>query len=67
MMRQPVLVRNLLFRAALVGIAIIPTCAQSGNCTTKDSLTRPDCPGAITFFSRIQAALRRNNRMALTG
>ncbi len=33
-----------------------------GNCTAKDSSTRPDCPGAIAFFQKLQAALKADQR-----
>jgi len=39
--------------------------AQSGNCTTIDSATRPDCPGAIKFFTRAQKALRAADRQTV--
>ena len=33
-----------------------------GNCTAKDSSTRPDCPGAIAFFQKLQAAVKAGQR-----
>jgi len=36
--------------------------AQTGNCTTIDASTRPDCPGALKFFARVQTAIRTDDR-----
>lgn len=33
---------------------------QPGNCTAKDPATRPDCPQAIAFFEKLQAAVKQN-------
>jgi len=36
-----------------------------GNCTVKDESSRPDCPRAIVFFQRFQAALKADDREAI--
>jgi hypothetical protein len=48
---------------ACCGSAQQPT--SSGNCTHKDVSTRPDCPAAIAFLARLQAALRSNNHASV--
>src|SRR5581483_8883775 len=52
----------------LFAIFLSPASAfpQDGNCTKKDDSSRPDCPSAIAFFNRVQNALRRDDRMALS-
>jgi hypothetical protein len=37
----------------------------TGNCTHPDPSTRPECPGAIAFLEKFQAALKRNDRDAV--
>jgi hypothetical protein len=39
--------------------------AQTGNCTTIDASTRPDCPGALKFFARVQRAIRADDRQTV--
>lgn len=39
--------------------------AQTGNCTTIDASTRPDCPGALKFFARVQTAIRTDDRQTV--
>jgi hypothetical protein len=53
----------------LLGLIAIPAAAlgQGGNCTQKDSSSRPDCPGAIAFFRNFQTALRANDSNAIAG
>jgi hypothetical protein len=52
----------------LVAIGFVGAClagsamAQAGNCAQKDSSTRPDCPGALTFFRSFQSALQKDDR-----
>ena len=42
---------------------VVPSAAgQSGNCTQKDSSTRPDCPRALAFFLNFRSALENNDR-----
>lgn len=36
--------------------------AQSGNCTQIDNSSRPDCPGALAFFKRLQDTVKRDDR-----
>jgi uncharacterized protein YecT (DUF1311 family) len=36
--------------------------SNEGNCTKRDSSTRPDCPGALVFFQKLQAALKADDR-----
>jgi len=56
-------------RTALLALAIASVAgsalAQSGNCTQKDSSSRPDCSRALAFFRRFQAALRSNDRQTI--
>jgi hypothetical protein len=33
-----------------------------GNCTVHDPSTRPDCPGAIAFFQKMQAAVNASEK-----
>ncbi len=35
---------------------------DAGNCTAKDTSTRPDCPQAIAFFERLQTAVKQDAR-----
>jgi hypothetical protein len=49
----------LLLAMAMLGRSAL---GQAGNCTQKDSSTRPDCPGALAFFVKLQSALRNNDR-----
>jgi hypothetical protein len=35
---------------------------EPGNCSATDASTRPDCPQAIAFFEKLQAAVRRDAR-----
>src|ERR1700756_3375205 len=44
--------------ASVAGSAV----AQEGNCTQMDDSSRPDCPGAIAFFHRVQSALQSKDR-----
>lgn len=62
----------LLFFSLLLAVTI--TCtplaqaqqhAPQGNCTHPDAATRPDCPDAIAFLAKFQAALKSNNREAV--
>jgi len=46
--------------------AFLSAAAQDGNCTQLDNSSRPDCPAAITFFERIQTALKNDDRQTLT-
>ena len=39
--------------------------AQTGNCTQTDSSSRPDCPRALAFFSKLQSALRKDDRQTV--
>jgi len=54
---------------ALVGVIAFssghPALSQTGNCSQIDNSSRPDCPGALAFFERLQLALRKNNRQAV--
>jgi hypothetical protein len=38
-----------------------------GNCVQKDNSSRPDCPGALAFFLKLQSAFQANNRRAVAG
>jgi hypothetical protein len=45
---------------------VTPAMAQdTGNCTVKDPSTRPDCPGAIAFFEKLQAAVKDGDKNQL--
>lgn len=39
---------------------------QPGNCTAKKGSTRPDCPQAIAFFEKLQAAVKQDARDQVT-
>ncbi len=39
---------------------------QPGNCTAKDGSTRADCPQAIAFFEKLQAAVKQDARDQVT-
>lgn len=39
--------------------------SSQGNCTHPDPATRPDCPDAIAFLAKFQAALKSNDRKAV--
>lgn len=65
---------KVILNKAMPGLAIIVLAtllsppgvfAQDGNCTAKDDSSRPDCPGAISFFDRIQSAFKDNDRTAI--
>lgn len=38
-------------------LAALSMAQEPGNCITHDPSTRPDCPGAIAFFQKLQAAV----------
>ncbi|HEX4320672.1 MAG TPA: lysozyme inhibitor LprI family protein [Acidobacteriaceae bacterium] len=38
---------------------------EMGNCTKKDSSTRPDCPHAVAFFEKLKLALKSGDRDAV--
>jgi len=38
---------------------------QTGNWTTIDASTRPDCPGGLRFFVRVQTAIRADDRQTV--
>jgi hypothetical protein len=38
---------------------------ETGNCTTREPATRPDCPGAIAFFQKLQAAVSAGDKTTL--
>jgi len=50
-----------LMAASIAGSAV----AQTGNCIQTDSSSRPDCPGALAFFSKLQSALRKDDRQTV--
>ena len=39
--------------------------AEEGNCTVREASYRPDCPLAISFLEKLQAALHNNDRNAV--
>ncbi len=58
---------------ALVWILLAATCLASpafaqdtGNCTVHDVSTRPDCPGAIAFFEKLQTAVKAGDKNQLS-
>jgi hypothetical protein len=53
------------FLAVAIGSVAGSAVAQEGNCTQIDDLSRPDCPGAIAFFHRVQSALQSNDRRTI--
>jgi len=51
--------RNFLSLSFLLALAVSSMFGQNvGNCTAKDSSTRPDCPGAIAFFEKLQVSVK---------
>ncbi len=47
----------------LLFVGTVPLFAQQpGNCTARDASTRPECPQAIGFFEKLQAAVQANTR-----
>ncbi len=46
--------------AAQTEVTAHPDGREIGNCTARDSSTRPDCPRAIAFLHDVQSAVRTN-------
>ena len=56
-------IKSLFWVIVSLAILVIPGFGQqAGNCTAKDSSTRPDCPGAVAFFEKLQTAVKANKR-----
>lgn len=45
--------------------AALALAQDNGNCTSHDVSTRPDCPDAIAFFQRLQAAVEAGDKAQL--
>jgi hypothetical protein len=61
---------RLAYRSLCIVVAI--TCLtgaskaqETGNCTAHDASSRPDCPGAIAFFDKLQAAVNAGDKSGL--
>jgi hypothetical protein len=52
----------LLAVCCLAGVALAQ---DAGNCTSHDAATRPDCPDAIVFFQKLQAAVKAGDKAQL--
>lgn len=55
------------FPRYLDGIVATGTEAQKGSCVHTDNSSRPDCPGALAFFRKLQSAVQANDRRAVAG
>jgi hypothetical protein len=53
---------RIIFLLSLVFCAFWAHADEPGNCTTIDASTRPDCPQAIAFFEKLQAAVKQDKR-----
>jgi hypothetical protein len=54
-----------LFVATVLLVAPCRVLPEEGNCTQRDNSSRPDCPGAITFLSKLQTTFQSNDRNAV--
>jgi hypothetical protein len=45
--------------------AAVALAQDIGNCTSHDPSTRPDCPDAIVFFQKLQAAVKAGDKAQL--
>ncbi len=50
---------------AIACFAALALAQDTGNCTSHDASTRPDCPDAIAFFQRLQAAVKVGDKAQL--
>jgi hypothetical protein len=57
--------RSLCIVIAITCLAGLSLAQETGNCTTRETATRPDCPGAIAFFQKLQAAVSAGDKTAL--
>jgi hypothetical protein len=57
--------RSLCIAIAIACLAELSLARETGNCTTREAATRPDCPAAIDFFQRLQAAVNAGDKNKL--
>jgi hypothetical protein len=50
---------------AIVCLGAVAPAQNTGNCTAHDVSTRPDCPDAIAFFQKLQAAVKAGDKAQL--
>lgn len=59
--------KALVWILSVASCLVTPAIAQdTGNCTVHDASTRPDCQGAITFFEKLQAAVKAGDKNQLS-
>lgn len=62
----PKFVRRLVWVLLAIGcLAAVALAQDTGNCTSHDASTRPDCPDAIVFFQRLQGAVKAGDKAQL--
>lgn len=57
--------RSICIAIAIACLAGFSSAQETGNCTTHEPDTRPDCLGAIAFFQQLQAAVNTGNKNKL--
>jgi hypothetical protein len=57
--------RSFCIAIAMTCLAGLSLAQETGNCTTREPVTRPDCPGAIAFFQKLQAAVSAGDKTTL--
>ncbi len=54
--------RSICIAIAIACLAGLSLAQETGNCTTREPATRPDCPGAIAFFQKLKAAVSAGDK-----
>jgi hypothetical protein len=57
--------RSICIAIAAACMAGLSLAQETGNCTTHEPASRPDCPGAIAFFQKLQAAVSAGDKTTL--